>query len=133
MATADALTRTQIEAEEAGLHEALMTVDVDWFRDHWADDVMYVHMSGGIDNRDKFLERLVSKATEYFARETGEVVIRSYGHSAVVTGWSSIDIAVHGERRILDTRFTRVYARDDERWRLVSSQSGATHNNLPKR
>jgi ketosteroid isomerase-like protein len=133
MASADKGTTRAIEAEEAGLHDALMSTDLRWFEEHWAPDAVYVHMSGGVDDLSGFIERLRSKATEYFGRETGEVQIRQYGDSAVVTGWSSIDVALKGERKLLDTRFTRVYAKLDGRWRLVSSQSGATNNNPIKR
>lgn len=110
-----------------------MTTDLDWFTEHWAPDASYVHMSGGVDDTASFIERLRSKATEYFARETGDVVMQQFGDTVIVTGWSSIDIAVKGQRKELDTRFTRTYVRDGGRWILVSNQSGAATNNPPVR
>lgn len=133
MGVPSSTTREAIEREEAGLHDALFASDADWFAEHWAQDASYVHMSGGYDDRGSFIERLRSKATVYHSREIGGVEMRQYGDTVVITGWSSIDIAVKGERKELDTRFTRVYAKDGDRWVLIANQSGAANNNPPVR
>jgi hypothetical protein len=125
MADADSATRTAILEQEDGLQRALMAADLEWFERNWMADAIYVHLSGGVDGRQEFIERLRSRATVYNARETGDVVIRQYGDSAVVTGWSKIDILVKGVQKLLDTRFTRMYVRVDGRWLLASNQSGA--------
>ena len=133
MPAVDAATRAQIDDLEAGLQDALMGPDFEWFEEHWAPDASYVHLSGGVDDRASFIERLRSQATVYHRRELGDVAMHQHGDTVVVTGWSSIDIAVKGEMKSLDTRFTRVYVRDDNEWRLVANQSGAATNNPPKR
>jgi ketosteroid isomerase-like protein len=133
MAVPNSSIRESIEREEAGLQDALFTSDAGWFEQHWATDASYVHMSGGYDDRASFINRLRSKATVYHAREIGGTEMRQYGDTVVITGWSSIDIAVKGERKELDTRFTRVYAKEGDRWLLVASQSGAANNNPPVR
>ena len=134
MGVTSSTTRQAIEAEEAGLHDALFASDAEWFEQHWAPDASYVHMSGGYDDTASFIERLRSKATVYHDRETGGVEMREYGgDTVVITGWSSIDIAVKGERKALDTRFTRVYVKEGDRWLLVANQSGAANNNPPVR
>lgn len=125
MPDADEATTRAIEELEDGLQSALMTVDVGWFEANWAPDAVYVHLSGGVDGREEFIERLRSRTTVYNSRETGDIRIRQYGDTAIATGWSRIDILVKGAQKLLDTRFTRVYARLDGRWQLVSNQSGA--------
>ena len=125
MPEADTTTRQQILAQEDGLQAALMEPDLEWFERNWTPDAIYVHLSGGVDGREEFIERLRSKATVYNSRETGDVAIRQYGDVAVVTGWSKIDILVKGVQKLLDTRFTRVYVRTDGTWQLASNQSGA--------
>jgi Domain of unknown function (DUF4440) len=125
MGQADDATRQEILEQEAGLQEALMGPDLEWFERNWAPDAIYVHLSGGVDGTQEFIQRLRSQTTVYNSRETGDVVIRRYGDAAVVTGWSRIDILVKGVQKLLDTRFTRVYVREDGRWVLASNQSGA--------
>jgi ketosteroid isomerase-like protein len=134
MGVPSSTTREAIVEEEAGLQDALFASDEQWFKEHWAPDASYVHMSGGYDDTASFIERLRSKATVYHARETGGTEMREYGgDTVVITGWSRIDIAVKGERKELDTRFTRVYVKDGDRWVLVANQSGAANNNPPLR
>lgn len=133
MGVPDPTTREAIQREEAGLHDALFNSDAEWFEQHWAPDASYVHMSGGYDTLPSFIERLRSKTTVYHAREIGGTEMRQYGDAVIITGWSSIDIAVKGERKELDTRFTRVYAKFGDRWLLVANQSGAANNNPPVR
>lgn len=128
MATADEATRKAITELEAGLQNALMSTDLGWFESNWADDAIYVHLSGGVDNKQEFIERLRSRATVYNGRTYGDLEIRQYGDAAVTTGESSVDIVVGGEQKLLDTRFTRLYARSDGRWLMASSQSGANRN-----
>jgi ketosteroid isomerase-like protein len=125
MAQADGATQEQILAQEDELQGALMRPDLEWFERNWMPDAIYVHLSGGVDGTQEFIERLRSRATVYNSRETGDVVIRQYGDTVVVTGWSRIDILVRGVQKLLDTRFTRVYVRVDGRWLLASNQSGA--------
>jgi hypothetical protein len=117
-------TRRAIDELEDGLQQALLGPDLGWFNDHWAPDAIYVHLSGGVDDTAAFVDRLRTKKTVYRSRERGDVTIREYGTTAVVTGWTKVDIIVAGTDRLLDTRFTRTYVREGDRWVLVSSQSG---------
>jgi ketosteroid isomerase-like protein len=122
-ATTDATA--EILRLEDGLQDALMTVNLKWFEENWTADAIYVHMSGGVDNREEFIERLRSKATVYNSRQTRDVKLRQYGDAVIVTGASLIDIIVKGTQKVLDTRFMRVYVRDGGRWLLAGNQSGA--------
>jgi ketosteroid isomerase-like protein len=124
LARADEATRREILAQEEGLQNALMGPDLEWFERNWMPDAIYVHLSGGVDGTQEFIERLRSRATVYNSRETGDVVIRRYGDTAVITGWSKIDILVKDVQKLLDTRFTRVYVLEQGRWLLASNQSG---------
>ena len=128
MATADAVTQTAITDLEARLQDALMTTDLGWFKTNWAGDAVYVHLSGGVDDKQEFIERLRSKATIYNGRTYGDLQIRQYGDAVVSTGESSVDILVSGEQKLLDTRFTRVYVKDGGRRLMATSQSGANRN-----
>jgi hypothetical protein len=125
MGLADEATTQAITSLEDGLQEALMGPDLKWFAKNWVEDAIYVHMSGGVDSRDGFIERLRSRATVYQARELGDVRIRRYGGAVIVTGWSKIDILVSGVQRLIDSRFTRVYVNEHGGWLLATNQSGA--------
>lgn len=125
MGKIDPATEKEILRIEDGLQDALMSADLEWIRKSFTADAVYVHMSGGVDDLDEYVDRLATKATVYLARQTGDVKMRRYGDTVVVTGYSNIRIVVKGAERPLATRFTRVYVRENGAWKLASSQSGA--------
>jgi len=124
-------TRRAIDELEDGLQYALLKPDLAWFEEHWAPDALYVHLSGGVDDTAAFIDRLRTKRTVYRSRERGDVQVRQYGKTVIVTGWTKVDIVVSGVDRLLDTRFTRTYVEEGDRWVLASSQSGANSANQP--
>jgi hypothetical protein len=110
---------------ERAMDDALLVADVDWLGRHWHPNALYVHLSGRIDSRDSFIERVRGRELVHVARETGDVQVRVFGEAAVVTGWARSTMVVADQEKQYDTRFTRVYVRGDEGWQMVSSQSGA--------
>ena len=127
----DAGTQREILKLEEGLHHALMTADLDWLKRAFVPDAMYVHMSGGVDGVSDFVERLASRATVYLERENGDVKVRRYGDTVVVTGYSNIRFVMNGLERSLAMRFTRVYVRENGKWLIATSQSGANTAQFP--
>ncbi len=115
----------QISDLERAMDDALLTADVDWLGRHWHPNALYVHLSGRIDGRDSFIERVRGRELVHVARETGDVQVRVFGEAAVVTGWARSTMVVADQERQYDTRFTRMYVRGDDGWQMVSSQSGA--------
>lgn len=133
MGVAGAATAREIMDLEDGLQRALMSTDLAWLARTFAPDAVYVHTSGRVESREQFIERLRSRGLSYRTRQIGELVIRRYGDAAVVTGWSGASVVLDGtDERQLDTRFTRVYVKEQGRWLLASSHSGANTANARK-
>ena len=110
---------------EREMDDALIAGDLDWFERNWHADARYVHLSGRVDGRASFIERMRAAELVHVARETGDVHVRTFGDAAVVTGWARSTMIVADEEKQYDTRFTRVYVRGERGWQMVSSQSGA--------
>jgi ketosteroid isomerase-like protein len=51
-----------------------------------------------------------------------DVKMRVLGNTAIVTGHVVAQLTVQGNPVVEDVRFTRVYARRGERWRMVAGQ-----------
>ncbi|HYI66404.1 MAG TPA: nuclear transport factor 2 family protein [Candidatus Limnocylindrales bacterium] len=118
-------TLATITGLEDEMQAALVAADLGWFESHWSSDALYVHMSGRVDSRADFVERLRSREHVHVSREMGDVRIRRFGDAVIVTGWAKSDLIVRGTAKTYDTRFTRVYAREVDHWLMVTSQSGA--------
>lgn len=133
MAVPDAQTEREIRAIEHDYHEALHRGDADWLERTLTPDAMYVHQGGGIDGDGgkAYVERLRSRTNVYVKTLVEDMLIRQYGPTVIVTGGQRVTVISRGEEKLLEHRFTRVWVRDGERWRLATNQSGALAARTP--
>ena len=88
-----------------------------------ADDYYYVHSNGNVANKAQDIASDMSPDNKWTSSKTDDLIVRIYGHVAVVTGVETLTGTskgfVPGPRR-----FTEVWVRDDnKRWHCVSGQS----------
>ena len=91
-----------------------------------ADNWINVNADGSVTTKAKLLELLKAGSFTILSIENDEVMVRVFGEAAVVTGRSTTKRAGEsGEILTRQVRFTRVYARNQGRWQVVSA-----HNTL---
>jgi len=91
-----------------------------------ADNWINVNADGSVTTKAKLMELLKAGSFTILSIENDEVMVRVFGEAAVVTGRSTTKRAGEsGEILTRQVRFTRVYARNHGRWRVVSA-----HNTL---
>ncbi len=98
--------------------DAFMNADVDWYRQHLAEDFICIESDGSVLNKGEFLTNAV-KGPDVADYKLEEVDVRIYGDSALVraTGlWTRQD----GSTGI--SRYIDVYVKKSEGWRTVSAQ-----------
>ncbi len=88
-----------------------------------ADDVVYIHSTGEVESKQKFLDHLRSGTMRYRAIDAQAPSIRLYGDAAIVTGRSKMAVTSAGTDRDIDIVYTALYRRAGEGWQLVSWQS----------
>jgi len=102
---------------------ATWTGDTMWFEDHLSEDYVYVTPQGVTMRRAAVLAAVGNPAVRMEPYEPTEMIIRSYGESAVITGRVRQQYTIAGKRRTTDIRYTDVYARRKGRWMLVSGHA----------
>ncbi len=91
-----------------------------------ADNWMNVNPDGSVTTKAQLLELLRAGTFKISAIENDDVLVRTYGNTAVVTGLSTTTRAGQSNETISrQVRFTRVYSKIGGRWRVVSA-----HNTL---
>jgi ketosteroid isomerase-like protein len=94
-----------------------------------ADNWLNINPDGSITTKAKLLELLKDGSFKIMSIENDEITVRVYGErrdAAVVTGRSTTKRAGQGgEVLVRQVRFTRVYAKSNGQWRVVSA-----HNTL---
>jgi len=110
--------RTTLERLNQEYVEAFMNADVDWYREHLADDFVCIESDGSVLNKQEFLANTV-KGPDIADYKLEHVNVRVYGNAALVqaTGlWTRED----GSMRM--SRYIDVYVKQREQWRTVSAQ-----------
>jgi ketosteroid isomerase-like protein len=104
--------------------EAFMKADVDWYRQHLAEDFVCIESDGSILSKTEFL-RHTAEGPDVADYKLEGVQVRIYGGAAVVqaTGLFSRKDGSSGM-----SRYTDVYARMDDGWKVVSAQITRTTN-----
>src|SRR5919199_2894875 len=100
--------RAQIHADAAALDRI------------YADDFIGVGPSGTVRTKPQVIADFTSGHLKFQSITTDEVQVRVYGNTAVETGLSTMTGQDKGKAVPRDTRFTRVWVRQQGRWRLVA-------------
>jgi len=118
MATVWTTDRATLERLNQEYVDAFMNADVDWYREHLAEDFVCIESDGSVLNKQEFLANTV-KGSDVSDYKLEHVDVRIYGDAALVqaTGlWTREDGSM-GMSRYID-----VYVKQNERWKTVSAQ-----------
>jgi uncharacterized protein (TIGR02246 family) len=88
-----------------------------------ADDLTHTHGAGRTESKAQFLEAIRSGAQKYEAIDYGEINVRVYGATAIVTSEPNIRTVNSGQPSSSHSRFLHVYVKQSGMWRLVAHQS----------
>ena len=91
----------------------------------YADDFIGVGPSGTVRTKPQVISDFTSGELKFQSITTDDVQVRVYGNTAVETGRSTMIGQDRGKAVPRDNRFTRVWVKQQGRWRLV-----ATHYSL---
>ena len=87
----------------------------------YADDFIGVGPSGTVRTKPQVILDFTSGDLRFQSITTDDVRVRVYGNAAVETGRSTMDGQDKGKVVPHDTRFTRVWIKQQGRWRLVAN------------
>src|SRR5690242_642549 len=87
----------------------------------YADDFIGVGPSGTVRTKPQVISDFTSGDLRFQSISTDDVRVRVYGNAAVETGRSTMNGQDKGNAVPHETRFTRVWIRQQGRWRLVAN------------
>jgi ketosteroid isomerase-like protein len=89
-----------------------------------AEGYTYTHASTGVaDSREEWLESFRSGGRRYHVYAIDDLSLRSFPGTVVMTGRAHQEMSPRGERIELNTRFTSVWVKHDDGWRLAAWQA----------
>lgn len=123
-ATGDVSSEQLIMRLETEGREATLKNDIEANDRLLADDWVNINVDGSITTKAKLMELLKAGSFKIMSIDNDELMVRIYGDAAVVTGRSTTKRAGQGDDIVTrQVRFTRVYARQQGRWRVVSAHN----------
>ena len=87
----------------------------------YADDFIGVGPSGTVRTKAQVISDFTSGDLKFQSIVTDEVQVHVYANTAVETGLSTMSGQDKGRAVPRDTRFTRVWVKQEGRWRLVAN------------
>lgn len=112
------IDKTTLERLNQEYVDAFMNADVDWYREHLAEDFVCIESDGSVLNKQEFLANTV-KGPDVADYKLEHVDVRIYENAALVQGtglWTREDGSM-GMSRYID-----VYVKQREQWKTVSAQ-----------
>ena len=103
--------------------EAMTKQDAEALDEILADDLSYTHSSARIETKSEFIASLTSGRTKYQSLVRDDVKVSHYGDTVVATGRAKFHVNANGKDIKFQVRFTDVYAKRDDVWRMVAWQS----------
>jgi hypothetical protein len=76
-----------------------------------------------VDTKSSIMESIGNGNLNYQKMVARNVLVRSCGSAAVVTGEADVEVTSRGNDLTFSLRFTDVYANGDEGWQMVAWQS----------
>ena len=116
---------TELLGFEARRCDAMVAADVGALGRLLSDDLTWTHSSARQDTKVSFLAGLQAGGTRYLEIRRSDEQVRLHGEVAVITGVAHMRASINGEERQLRNRYTNVWTRSDEGWRMIAWQSTA--------
>ena len=89
----------------------------------FGQDLVYIHSSAVVDNKDSYIKSMRSGTTKYKSMRRTDVKVRTYGCLAIITGTTNFEVNVSGEDRSLQLRFHTVWVKRGQSVQFVSWQA----------
>jgi len=121
-------------ADESAQKKELATLDATWndlrlkpdvagLDRLLVDDWKLTHSDGRVQNKAEYLDELRSRTRANQTIVNEDVEVRLYGGTGIVTGVSVQSGVTNGQPFSGRFRFTRVWVKQDGRWRMIASHS----------
>lgn len=104
--------------------QAMMNADVAALEGLFDNNLLWVHANGKADTKEGVLKSIGSERIKYLDIRCSEETVRFFGSVAILNGMADMDVVVGGEQKLLENRFTMVWAQQpDNSWKACHWQS----------
>ena len=122
-APCEPVTEAQVLAAEDARYAAQTRLDYTALERLLADDLVYIHSSAVVDNKQSYIDSMRNGSVRYLAMKCSEVQVRTFGCLAVMTGVGYFDVQIKDKLLNVELRFHSLWINREGRLQFVSWQS----------
>jgi hypothetical protein len=122
-ASCDLVTEAQVQAAEDARYAAQTSLDYIALERLLADDLVYIHSSAVVDNKQSYIDSMRNGSVRYLAMKRSEVQVRTFGCVAVMTGVGYFDVQLKDKPISVELRFHSLWINREGKLQFVSWQS----------
>lgn len=125
-ASCDAISPDEAVKAEDARYAAQMNDDFATMDKLIADDLVYIHSSSVVDNKQTYIESMRSGMVKYRSMKRSDVTVRSFGCVATITGLGNFDVRLNDKELSIELRFHSVWAKRNGKLQFISWQATRT-------
>ncbi|TVR77876.1 MAG: nuclear transport factor 2 family protein [Saprospirales bacterium] len=103
--------------------EWMIQLQLDSLESILADDMLYIHSNGWIEDREEVIENLRSGHLAYHKIDIRNQEVRYFDRIAIVVGEAEFHVSLDGSPLSIDLLYTEVYRQDGDRWFFIHRHS----------
>lgn len=103
--------------------QAFMSGDLAALDRLFHDDLLWVHTSGGVDDKAGFIEKVSCGTLKFIGIFPSDVKTIETDRAVVFFGAQTIDLELRGNRQLLASRYSNTWVCTDNGWRMRYWQS----------
>lgn len=112
-------TFSQILAADDARYRAMILNDLSALSSLLDEGLLYTHSSAMTDTKDEYLDSLRAGHAVYHSATRSQEILRECGDAVVMVGNVIIKAALNGVERVLENKFTTVWVKRDQAWKLL--------------
>ena len=117
--------RQEVQAAHEMRRVATVNENVSVLDSLMMDDLTFMHPNAVVDTKPQFLNSISSGAVQFTALTDEDVTVRVHGTTGVVAGIVRVQVIASGTPVDVRVRFTELWVRQDNRWRMLLWQATA--------
>jgi ketosteroid isomerase-like protein len=120
---AGTITESEAQAAEDARYAAQTSNDFAAMGRLYGQDLVYIHSSAVVDNKQSYIESMRSGTVKYRVMRRSDVQVRTFGCLALITGNANFDVTVKGQDLSVELRFHSIWAQRPGGAQFVSWQA----------
>jgi ketosteroid isomerase-like protein len=112
-----------LQSINAQIDEAVVKKNIPFLEKHFADDFMFTHGTGQIDNKSSWIKSVSNPDSRFVSRIHDSTSVELHGDVALVIGKLEIVRKGKDNESAYGIRYIRVYRKNKDIWQMISHRS----------